>query len=402
MPQPPSTVRTIDTIQGVRFVLPSHPFLRVAGLVPALFGCVFAGFAIFWIVGSASATGGSGGPMAILFPLFGVPFVIVGLVPVGFGLTLLLGRPEFEIRGDRFRSGIRLGPLHRAKWRPLDAIEKFEVNRFGSNPSPNAPHVLRVHVGEERPLNVTGSKDGAWLEQVAAAIIARIDRGQLAEDPPPIVVRERDPDLDERDGRTAPDVLPIDTPDPGPPPDACPMWMELSPTGSTIFIPPRGMRAKPVPSLLLFSVFWLGITNVFPIVIIFGRGGPSGWALLGVGAFLALFEAVGIGMLLYALSLARRRAILDVTDDGRTLLVTRSGLRRSTSREIASADIGAIQVQDSGTSINDVPLREVCIKVHGADDLDLLTGAPEPHLQWLARALRYALRGERAKEHMAK
>jgi hypothetical protein len=402
MPQPPSTVRTIDTLQGVRFVLPSHPFLRVAGLVPIVFGTVFAGFAIFWVLGAAGVIGNGAGSGSLLLPLFGFPFVAIGLAIMGVGATLAFGRPEFEIRDDRFRSGIRLGPLRRSKWRPLDAIERFEINRFGTNPSLNAPYVLRVHVGEERPLNVTGSADGAWLERLASTITARIDRGQLAEDPPPIVARERDPELDPEE--PAPDIMPADVADPGPPPEGCPLWIEHSPTGPTVFIPPRGMRAKPVPALLGFCLLWMLITNGVGAGFVMGftRSGGQVFAMLFVGSILVLFEAVGVWLLFYALSLARRRAILDITDAGRTLLVTRSGLRKSTQREIAGADIAAIQVQNSGASINDQPLREVSIKVVGADDIDLMTGAPEPHLQWLARALRHALRAEMAKEQMAK
>ncbi len=394
---PPSDVRTIPTLQGVRFVLPSHPMLRFAGLFPLGFGLVFAGFAVFWILGAAGAISSTPpgqqqqpGGLAILFPLFGLPFVIVGLAPVLLGVVLVFGRPEFEIRADSFRSGIRLGPLRRAKWRPIDAIERFEVNRFGSPGSSNAMHVLRAHVGEERPLNITGSADPVWLERLADAFVERIDRGELSDEPPPIITRDRDPDLDADE--TPPDVIPPGVPDPGPPPDDCALWAEESPTGPTIFIPPRGMRAKPVPALLTFAIFWLAITNVIAVGMIGGLAG-SGHVVgpILAGAMLLLFEGIGVGMLIYALSLARRRAILDVTDHARTLLVTRSGLRRSSQREITAADIESIQVRDSGTSINDVPLRQVTIRVFGGDDLDLLTGAPEPHLQWLARKLRHAL-----------
>lgn len=44
-----------------------------AGAVLSFFGIFFLGFALFWISMAASMSGG------ILFPLFGVPFVLVGL-----------------------------------------------------------------------------------------------------------------------------------------------------------------------------------------------------------------------------------------------------------------------------------------------------------------------------------
>jgi hypothetical protein len=46
----------------------------------ALFGMVFLGFAIFWIVAASGGMGPEGfGRPPIIFPLFGIPFVLVGL-----------------------------------------------------------------------------------------------------------------------------------------------------------------------------------------------------------------------------------------------------------------------------------------------------------------------------------
>ena len=399
MPFPPPDIRTIDTLQGTRFVLPSHPLLRVSGVFAFGFGVVFSGFAAFWILGAAGAFGGGGASpqgqaasvLSILFPLFGVPFFVVGLVPIAMGVTLLFGRPEFEIRDERFRSGPRLGPLHRSKWRPIDDIERLEVNRFG--PSPNSPlHVLRVHVGEKFPMNITGSRDGAWLEQLARAIAARLDRAELFGDPPEVIVRDRDPDLEDDESKPMP--IPISIEDPGPPPATSKLWVEDSPTGPTIFIPPRGIRGKPVPALLFFAVIWLAMTNAIGVAFVAGRISPSAGPIMGTilaCAVLLIFESAGFGMLLSAISLARRRAILDVTDGGRTLLATRSGLRKSSQREVSADAISAIQVQNSGTTINDKPLRQVSIQIADEREIKLLTGAPEAELVWLAHKLRHAL-----------
>ncbi len=42
------------------------------------FGIIFTGFSIFWIVMARSMTGGAGFPLT-LFPLFGLPFFVIGL-----------------------------------------------------------------------------------------------------------------------------------------------------------------------------------------------------------------------------------------------------------------------------------------------------------------------------------
>jgi len=51
--------------------------LSGSGLVLSFFGFFFLAFALFWIGMAASMNGGSG--MEAVFPLFGVPFVLIGL-----------------------------------------------------------------------------------------------------------------------------------------------------------------------------------------------------------------------------------------------------------------------------------------------------------------------------------
>ncbi|MBM4046632.1 MAG: hypothetical protein FJ279_16095 [Planctomycetes bacterium] len=52
---------------------------RAADALLIPFGLVFCGFAIFWEVLALMATAKARGPIAIAFPLFGVPFVLLGL-----------------------------------------------------------------------------------------------------------------------------------------------------------------------------------------------------------------------------------------------------------------------------------------------------------------------------------
>ena len=54
-------------------------------IFPMIFGCFFTGFAMFWVMSAAgisaigSSFGGGFGLMPLLFPLFGVPFIVVGI-----------------------------------------------------------------------------------------------------------------------------------------------------------------------------------------------------------------------------------------------------------------------------------------------------------------------------------
>jgi hypothetical protein len=59
------------------------PGLRLSGgLGLSAFGLVFAGFSLFWIA-AASWIGASTGVIGRVFPLFGVPFLLVGLYMIG-------------------------------------------------------------------------------------------------------------------------------------------------------------------------------------------------------------------------------------------------------------------------------------------------------------------------------
>src|SRR5262245_59440895 len=64
-------VRSVQPRRGVR-LRPMDAFI-----IP--FSLLWCGFAIFWEVGAVTVTSRHGGPIAFVFPLFGLPFVIVGL-----------------------------------------------------------------------------------------------------------------------------------------------------------------------------------------------------------------------------------------------------------------------------------------------------------------------------------
>lgn len=68
--EPGETVLWVAQPGSLRRVLPTIP--------AALFAIPWTAFAVFWITGAATATSKAGGPVA-LFPLFGLPFVLVGL-----------------------------------------------------------------------------------------------------------------------------------------------------------------------------------------------------------------------------------------------------------------------------------------------------------------------------------
>jgi Bacterial PH domain len=71
-------------------------------LIP--FSLIWGGFAIFWEIGVLHTTANRHNPMAIVFPLFGIPFVCVGLYVI-FGRFLVdargRARTYYAVTSDR-------------------------------------------------------------------------------------------------------------------------------------------------------------------------------------------------------------------------------------------------------------------------------------------------------------
>ena len=90
---------------GERLIWADRPApgrMALAGLPVTLFGAVFGGFALFWIAGAASMTPADSGVFAF-FPLFGVPFLLVGLGIMLTPVWIWLGAKKtiYAISSDR-------------------------------------------------------------------------------------------------------------------------------------------------------------------------------------------------------------------------------------------------------------------------------------------------------------
>lgn len=83
MSQSPETTLTQNLDQGERLIWSGQPRsgIRLRGqdayLIP--FSIMWGGFAIFWEYMAFTQTSKAPGPIAVVFPLFGLPFVAVGL-----------------------------------------------------------------------------------------------------------------------------------------------------------------------------------------------------------------------------------------------------------------------------------------------------------------------------------
>ena len=179
--------------------------------------------------------------------------------------------------------------------------------------------------------------------------------------------------------------------EPFPMPEGSAITVERFPDGLTINIPPAGLWGGS-RGFFSFALIWngimLAITAVLVLAMLRGNGKQEkiAWA---APAFMSLFWLVGIGMLLGAINMGRRRAAIAVT--GGTLLVIQTGLLGSRQRDWEPGDVEAVRAGPSGMTVNDEPVLELQIFDGGASKFGLLAGRSDEELEWLASELRVAL-----------
>jgi hypothetical protein len=171
--------------------------------------------------------------------------------------------------------------------------------------------------------------------------------------------------------------------------------IERFPDGVTIQVPPAGLW-QGSHGLFAFALIWLAIT--VPICLCVGGGIIAGqdnaqgnkamiWLL---PLMMLLFPLVGIGLLLAAINMGRRKAALAVT--GGSLMVLQTGLFGSKQREWPPGEVEAVRAGPSGMTVNDKPVLELQIFDGGAEKFGLLAGRTNEELEWMARELREVLK----------
>ncbi len=161
--------------------------------------------------------------------------------------------------------------------------------------------------------------------------------------------------------------------------------------GVTLNIPPAGWRGA--KGLLGFSLCWCGFMVVFTTMFVVAGFKDAGLdepgTMLIFVAFTGVFWLIGIGMMLGAISMARRKAAIAVVDD--SLMVLEIGLFRTKRREWDRNELESIRLGSSGTSVNNVPVMELQIRNRDAEKTGLLSSRNNEELRWISDLLTRAL-----------
>lgn len=407
-PAPSDRLVTTELADGVRYVLPRPPVgQRIGGgIVLFIFGSVFGGFAAFWIYGAAGGlSGGQSAPgvMGIIFPLFGLPFLFIGLGIMLAGLAAMFGQGEIEISRGRVCSVLRMGALRfRMRRVAEDQIKQLVVRKRPPSQSQNGAArsssyrlIAKLSSGTERVF--------CFAEKpVLVALAGEIARRLSLEAPDQLDGQDNvDVEIDDEE----PDDLDIDdeateyderlsaalgsTSINAPKPIKSKAVLTNNPDGLTIDLPPGGWRAT--KGLLSFAIIWnVFVGVILGVVLTIKATKPSSSAPPTVlVVIVSVFFLIGILMLIASINMARKRAVIDVVNGA--VLVTQKGMFRVKQRQWDAGAIQRVEVGPSGTTVNNRPILELHIFDQADKKTGMLMGRDEDELDWIAAELRKSL-----------
>jgi hypothetical protein len=382
---------------GCRYILPRRELgtWRWSGLIPILFGLGGLAFAVNWF--AAAGAGLQQGPafFQVISALLGIPvFFAMGCVPLAIGLGILFGHSEVEVSSGRLCTIERVGMLRWRRARPIDEVQRFVVGnvknvREGASQVPASLRDLsciRIEWVQKKLWLAAPGYPRAWVIAMADALA---EQCHLATAPESLLV----------DAPAAARIEVIeDSLEPGTTerltqPSTSKIVLEETADGLTFNVPPAGLM-KGSAGLFFFALIWLGFMVFFTGGVFFAANGPQLqkdgiWVMLGIFAFISLFWAVGIGMMVAAVNMGGRRAGIVV--DGERLMVLKTSIFGSKTEEWQRDALRAIRVGPSGMESNDVPVLELQIHPKSGKKFGLLSGRDTDELEWMATHLRRSL-----------
>jgi hypothetical protein len=372
---------------GVAYDLPRRPLgrARLVGFFLIVFGAIFAAGPLALMLGFAL---NAGGWLGWLFLLFDLPFLLVGLALVGVGLAIAFGRATIELRRSRITAVERVGPLRWRRTRDGSTLQRIDV-KSGSTRQGNQPLAELAGMTAEfrtgKRMFLAAGYPASWLSPLAKQIAADLERERPAD-----LTQEQGEDIEINESEIGEGLLvpELDLED-APRPSGTLVTLAENPDGVTLTIPPAGLR-KGSKGLFSFAILWCGFMTVFSSisVIVPATTGKfaQAWPFL---AFSALFWAIGIWMLIAAINMGRRHAIIDVVED--VLLINRKNLFGLKSHQWRRDEIETIAIGPSGMSVNDIPVLELKIRLRDETETGLFAGRDTQELRWIASVLRQAL-----------
>lgn len=392
----PVRYKQIPMAQGTRFVLPVRavPHQAKIGLGISLF-CLLA-IALSWFLTRGFwlaplrvliESGTARPDLAFLL----APLIVTLIISKGVraGLLIAYGHSEIEVTSSKLVSIERFGLLRRKRSIKVSEIKRLviKLNVMAKNgdlsaqPWRDTKNLLAEREHENINMVRVSLAMGyppQTIEAIAREIVERTG----------VAIEELDPDEDSlmdlmRGEPEKPETIVgvLDQPK-----NSRAEFRQNS-DGFTITLHPRGFW-KGTKGFGSFALMWCGFVGImtlfFGAAIFQGKNNATDWVFV---LFLAVFWIIGGTMLYFAIRSGRKRAVVDVVEGA--LLVTRQSIGRARSDMWALSDIERIEVGNSGTEINNVPVKELQIFPIDGKKVGLLSERPNSELRWIASLLRW-------------
>jgi hypothetical protein len=387
----PVEVRNLP--EGIVLEFPRRPLggFRFVGLFMAGFGLVFSGFAVKWIWGALGFGfhgDGSFSWVGAFFALFGVPFFIAGLVPMGAGCFILFGRTAIEWGNGALKTTERAGPFWWTHKRKAAGLERLLVNlsaQEGQNVKGSrgmGTGTPTLHLGtlmaefsDAKPLALAIGYPPEWLQLAANHLAARsatpFQTGPMPQRVPKVETVRADARILENDT--------VETQ----PPDSTIRCEQHN--GRQLFVVPPAGLIKGSKGLFVFSLIWCGFIGTMAGFFLFGKHNePDIWIPI---LFILVFLAIGVGMMLGAIQMGRRRAILSAGRDGVSVVV--AGIFGAKRWDWTAGQVAFIRTGPSGMEMNNQPVIELQFHTDTGTKKGFLAGRNAEELKWLATRLRH-------------
>jgi hypothetical protein len=395
-----------DSMSVTRYILPKRDAagIRKIGWLPLGMGAFITVSMIFWmsgpILGGVHEQGG-GRWLSIGFGLLGLPGLGVGLGLLAIGFLVLTNafHSEIVVGAGLIRYVERIGPIPLTFKRPIASIARFVIQKgmvtttSGSGQTQVIGRelaVMRVEMDSGKPLLMAPGYSAEMLRPIADTLAAALTSEKRSafhvEDTPVevIEVEERDADAPPRD---------IEVPRPATTDITC----QETAHGLAIAVPPAGLW-KGSQGLFFFSLLWNGFMVVFTAIMIFASKEK---VPVPVYLFVALFWAIGIGLLRTAINMGKRKILIAIVNDA--IAIRTIGPFKTTEQKVAVAGVVGVRVGPSGVEVNDRPLMELQLRLRdGAKTgflrlqndakIGLLSQRSGEEKEWLASVLRRYLK----------
>jgi len=372
---------------NVRFDFPvrSLGWAKILGVLLIGFSILFdwtPAHEVWRAVHRSGQTGGRAGDSLEL--LFEIPFLIVGLMPMLFGLLILFGRSRVEWKDGQLLAAELLGPFWWTRRMPRKALRKLGVSasttRNADGPVQEYPKlsalVAEYEDGSKKLLVLGYPKD--WLLGVAQELKNYAGGGDGLS-AGPIEVVETTP-LNPNDVDTVQQ------------PAGSRVQVEERVNGIRLTVPPAGL-GEGSKGLFFFALLWCGFMTVFTTVAIVAgfdskdKGDGAVWVFVG---FITVFWGIGAGLMAAALNMGKRTATFMV--EGGELRIETKGLFGVKQWVWRRDEVAAIRVDNSNVEVNDRPVLNLQIFPRTGKKTGLLAGRNEDELRWMATRLRGALK----------